>query len=621
MVAAKRGSGRKVATSAMSVNRPKPIGNASSSPDRQTTKDTTSITPLASPVASSTASEAVVDTPFKEHKFVPPRSKEFYRVGPEFKRTCQNFQLSDPSGNPLYTIISARIDRGFQKKDDDSWLSYRRNYFTLSASFSIVEKDNVELGRVPPCPVHVSHGNLTSRVHSFAIRLTAFRICSNGESEEIPLIQHTAKRDKGPREPPAIVPAVPGVLPDHDFMRDNANYRSSAQLRKVEPFFYRSKSLLGPFTEKYATEKVAHVVLFDRIQFTTAGGGGSQVCKASVQLIVTLEDAVSYVVAWCETPPFTLRNRSPANYYKDGTLIPRTRKGFPETSPAKRLKSSFVAERPDLKVSKITEGMFTFDSTKSNAATVHEKMEYKDLSFAGFRAPENTSTFSEGHPESGRKPESKLELEFEPKDDTLPDAGLARRKRGKPKTITKSKKKADAGMDGPDNPGPAKREGKGRRNVDAVKVETTKLTQRTRSQSRRIKESQVLSTNISVKEAPEKGVQSQPAEYNFPLKEQVEGPDSDSDELEESEEEMRKRDFMRLRTGSTHLGAGARPGLTSTATSPATLPSFDFMSQSSIGRARPSASRDTYTPATGNNGGDGPVAYYTTNEREMQHAE
>lgn len=262
----------------------------------------------------------------KDPKSAPPRSKEFYRVGPDFKRTCQNFQLTGPNGNQLYTVISARFDRGFQKTGPDSWLSYRRNYFTLTACFSLVERDNLAYGMVPPYPVYVSHGNITKRVESFAIRITALRVCNNGDTVELPLIQHTPKRDKGPREPPAIVPAVPGLLPDHNFMRENTLYRSHARLQKIEPFFYRSKSLLGPFCEKYPNEKVAHVVLYDRVQFTTAGGGGSQVCKAVVQLIVTLEDSVSYVVAWSETPPFTLRNRSPGNYYENGSLIPRPRK-------------------------------------------------------------------------------------------------------------------------------------------------------------------------------------------------------------------------------------------------------------------------------------------------------
>lgn len=262
----------------------------------------------------------------------PPRSKEFYRIGPNFERTCQNFDLCDPNGVPIYTIISARFDRGFKKfPNSNSWLSYRRNYFTLTSSFSLVQKGNFSIGKIPPFPVYaVQDGKIKSKVLSFAIRITALRVCIDGDVEELPLVQHTAKRDKGPRDAPAIVPAIPGLLPDHNFMRNNTHYRSSSRLQKIEPFFYRKIGPeLGPFCANYPPDdKVAHVVLHDRVQFTTAGGGGSQICKAVVQLIATLEDNVSYVVAWSETQPFTLRNRSPGNYYEDGTLIPRAKKAL-----------------------------------------------------------------------------------------------------------------------------------------------------------------------------------------------------------------------------------------------------------------------------------------------------
>lgn len=622
----------------------------------------------------------------KEHTFVPPRSKEFYRVGPEFKRTCQNFQLTDPTGKPLYTIISARIDRGFQKTDNDTWLSYRRNYFTLAASFSIVEKDNVELGKVPTFPVHVSHGDVTSRVQSFAIRLTAFRICSNGDAEEIALIQHTPKRDKGPRQPPAIVPAIPGLLPDHDFMRDNANYRSSAQLRKVEPFFYRSKSLLGPFTENYPTEKVAHVVLFDRVQFTTAGGGGSQVCKAAVQLIVTLEDDVSYVVAWCETPPFTLRNRSPGNYYDDGTLIPRSRKGFTDSSTVQKRTNSFVAERPDLKIPKVKHGMFAFDSksdiVKSERFGDKKVGEYKEVKF------ESSTNFKpEAEPES--TPESKENSKGAGNGDSKGNSNgansehtkvatgdnppLEKRKRGRPRVIREPPTKSSPAVPievKAENKTTAPvekvevRQGRTRRKVESESVKVKPRTRRQRKmdppddsiQAGPSNEKPIPVTNLRSQAPPAPlELESLPVENPEPqttsnIQDPGSDSDSDSDDYDESEEEMRKRDLMRLRSGSMHLSGLVGPGSnitnmtnsinstnsstinnsaissgssrpfyfgalsasSTTATSPfiaattaastvasPALSSFEFLSQSSIGRARPSASRETHTPATG----------------------
>lgn len=486
----------------------------------------------------------------KEHKFVPPRSKELFRVGPEFQRTCQNFQLSDPAGTPLYTIISARIDRGFQRWDNDSWLSYRRNYFALAVSFSIVEKDKVELGKVPPYPVQVIHGDFKSRVQTFAIRLTAFRMSSNGEAEEIPLIQHTPKRNKGPRQPPPIVPAVPGVLPDHDFMRDNANFRSSAQLRKVEPYFYRSKSLLGPFTHDYSAEKVAHVVLFDRVQFATAGGGACQECKAVVQLIVTLDDAVSYVVAWCETPSFTLRNRSPGNYYDDGTLIPRSRKGRAESANDYKRKISPSTEQADKNVSRSGKEVFSLNDNHM------------------FKSP-----MEQSHQVNAKEPN------FDEESKAKSEAVLIvseKRKRGRPKSVKQVLETVQVGKQKEE---PIRR--RTRRSEPEPALEPPK--KKVRGLPNKLEKQEALREMSS----------------HITQHEITADSDEDSDDFEESEEEMKKRDLMRLRSGPMHLGSASQGKFGNHAV--AAAPSFEIMGPS-IGRARPSADRGTYGPSTTSNG-------------------
>lgn len=501
------------------------------------------------------------------HTFVPPRSKEFYRIGPEFNRTIQNFQLFDPNGNPLYTIISARIDRGFQKTDGDNWLSYRRNYFTLVASYSLVGKDDVgELGKTPQHPVMVSHGGVTSKVKSFAIRITAFRIQKNGECDEIALIQHTAKRDKGPRQPPAIVPAVPGVLPDHAFMRDNANYRSTAQLRKVEPFFFKSKSLIGPFTEGYPEEKVAHVVLFDRVQFTTAGGGGSQTCKAAVQLIVTLEDDTSnYVVAHSETPTFTLRNRSPGNYYEDGTLIPRSRKAAmnendnsnanePRTNDfddnkkehTNKRQNSFVTERPDLKVARLSSNMYNSLESQASFMTVDG-------------AGQMRNGFGEIKFEHAVLPtlDLKNELPVTPSTPLKPTAPLP--------NITPATAIGDVPKDLN-----KKRRGRPPKTPSGASIEPEFHHDEDAEQSGDDDDSE------QVKNKPDNG-------------DEVE-EESDSEE-EETAEEIRKRDLMRLRSGRSTVQSETQAERTGIANPESN--GFELQ----IGRARPSASRETHGPA------------------------
>ncbi len=574
----------------------------------------------------------------------------------------------DPKGKPLYSIISARIDRGFQKSDDETWISYRRNYFTLVASFSLVEQNHVELGKVPSFPIYIINGNIRSQVRSFSIRLTAFKVLDGDESEEIALIQHTAKRYKGPRQPPSVIPAVPGLLPDHAFMRDNANYRSAAQLQKVEPFFFRSRSLMGPFAAQYPEEKVAHVVLFDRVQFTPAGGGGSQKCKAVVQLMAELDDNVSFVVAHCETPPFTLRNRSPGNYFEDGTLIPRSRKaaaalaafnnsigpmsnnpnhnspdsiinginpGSEEThldlasvygksnEPQLRLKkisenkrkNSFVTERPDLRVARLSSDAFAFESSRQNVLGSEGR---PNSSGAGelnsyFAAASEKTGFNQIRFENTEFPK------FEVESDTVSalqqgvsgsSVPVEKRRRGRPK-VTAKQVIPIAEPDTKNTQGTNLLQNVDYSKLDAIgNIENQELPQTYQSQPKRQNSSSNNDTND---------------DFN----------NDDDDDTDDSEdyEEVRKRDMMRLRsrpiTSSIHNPKDIpEPSTTTIAPTPvggsnsstsaantyklvqptetpsstpstAGAPSGNFEFQSPIGRARPSASRETHGPSDG----------------------
>lgn len=242
------------------------------------------------------------------------KTKKFFRIGPGMKRTCQNFHIVDPSGRQVYALIASRIDRGFHM-GSAGWLTYRRNYITVSSSFSLTTNTRMEYGKVPQCHLYVCNGDSRLLIRSFALRITAFQIFSEDVLEEIPLIQHTPKRNKGFKKPPAIIPAVPGLLPSHNFIQNNTTCRTMSRRIAVENLFTHPRKGLGTFVEYYPEcENINHVVVFERIQFTTPSGGESNKCKLVVQLITTLENGVSYVAAWSETPPFSLRIRSPSSY-------------------------------------------------------------------------------------------------------------------------------------------------------------------------------------------------------------------------------------------------------------------------------------------------------------------
>lgn len=527
-----------------------------------------------------------------------------------------------------------------------------------------MEKNNIQPGKVPPFPVYLTYDNTRCQVKSFSIRLTAFKVLDNGKSEEIALIQHTAKRYKGPRQPPSVVSAVPGVLPDHAFIRDNANYRSSAQLQKVEPFFFCNRSLIGPFAAQYPEEKIAHVVLFDRVQFTPAGGGGSQTCKAVIQLIAELDENVSYVIAYCETPSFTLRNRSPGNYFEDGTLIPRSRKAVAalaasnssfttisenldnENSTNKnnnksssekknydslanvynkinetqlrlkkalesKRKNSFVTERPDFRVARLSYDAVSSENTRQNLLFTEG-----GNNIGGVGELSTTTGVPTGfnHIRFGNTEFPKLEIQnvtnpiFQ-QDTSTGSAMLEKRKRGRPKATTKKNALMSAS--------------------DLKQTQTNK--QSTNSSK---KEIDVTGTTLDQQLSLINQFQN-PQNLNGNYDKNNDHSNDDDDDTDDSEdyEELRKRDMMRLRsrsiTSSIHNlketsesftsktitgSAGKSNNLVSSSNtykvvqpvrnaptiSPTTVtPSRNFELQSPIGRALPSASRETHGPNDG----------------------
>ena len=94
----------------------------------------------------------------------------------------------------------------------------------------------------PGHPHHNQHaGELRVPISYFAIRLVAK--CSD-EDVAISLIQHTAKRDKGPQFPPPIYPAVPSELPDHETVKVSCNKRNNNKIETMNKIFYFDRKLL-----------------------------------------------------------------------------------------------------------------------------------------------------------------------------------------------------------------------------------------------------------------------------------------------------------------------------------------------------------------------------------------
>lgn len=243
---------------------------------------------------------------------------------------------SDSAGTEVLPILSARIDRGFEIGDNGTWIGYKRNYFTLVASFNFRdlylddflnsnfytlndEDVNIDANRIP--------------ISYFALRIVAK--CSD-DSVNISLMQQTPKRDKGPQFSPPVFPAIPGELLDHETIRISCNKRNGSKVENMSKLFFLNKedflkenpSLKNSILHNYPDDSITKVARFERIQFTSltrvkSSLSNSNFFTLSVELLgITENDALllhPILLSSIETPPLIIRGRSPSKYHREKT--------------------------------------------------------------------------------------------------------------------------------------------------------------------------------------------------------------------------------------------------------------------------------------------------------------
>ncbi|CAO3663910.1 unnamed protein product [Rhizopus stolonifer] len=165
--------------------------------------------------------------------------------------------------------IDAKMDRGFFLANDE-WTCYRRNYFQVSATFSLGQCSSTYY-------VQTSQG--LEPVQRFLMAPSA-RV-ANGE-KVIELVQQTAKRDKGPQFKPAPKSIFPG----------------------------------GRLVASHEQQSVA---TFERLQFRTATANNGK-RRAAQQYFICMIDLFAETnqlqvpIATCQSMPLVVRGRSPGHY-------------------------------------------------------------------------------------------------------------------------------------------------------------------------------------------------------------------------------------------------------------------------------------------------------------------
>jgi meiosis-specific transcription factor NDT80 len=242
-----------------------------------------------------------------------PRLTQPTTDAPPFYET--NVLHSIVAGNQtIKPEIQAKIHKGFFLVDD-KWTCYRRNYFSVSCSFSLHPWTHA--------PLYLKFSNQsTERILAFSMSISAIVNEQHGEIRE--LVQHTPKRDKQSERKPAKVILQPCQAPPlvlgHSTASNAAQHGFSLSSATALGLDYNTSYSAPPPTQP----PTQHT--FERIQFqkATANNGKRRAQQQYYNLVVELYAEIANPVGGSETQwikiarrpshPMVVRGRSPGHY-------------------------------------------------------------------------------------------------------------------------------------------------------------------------------------------------------------------------------------------------------------------------------------------------------------------
>ncbi|KAE8349092.1 p53-like transcription factor [Aspergillus coremiiformis] len=224
------------------------------------------------------------------------------------------------SGNQtIKPEIQAKIHKGFFQVDD-KWTCYRRNYFSVSCSFSLHPWAH--------SPLYLKYPDqATERVLSFSMSISAIVNAQFGEVRE--LVQHTPKRDKQSERKPGKVILQPSQPPPLVLSHGPGSGGSQHAFGLASQSTGLSIDYNNSYNSAPQQSQPPTQHTFERIQFqkATANNGKRRAQQQYYNLVVDLYAEIANPVASTETQwikiarklshPMVVRGRSPG-HYKDG---------------------------------------------------------------------------------------------------------------------------------------------------------------------------------------------------------------------------------------------------------------------------------------------------------------
>lgn len=247
------------------------------------------------------------------------RATQSITDAPPFNETIvlHSIVINNTTINPE---IQAKIHKGFFQVDE-KWTCYRRNYFSVSCSFSLRPW-------IPNVPLYLQHNHTTENIRSFSMSISAVVNTQDNEIRE--LVQHTPKRDKQSERKPGKVTLQPNQPPPLVLNHPSVSTPNHLGFAAPPP----TSGMRMDYSHAYPTPPqptqppTQHT--FERIQFqkATANNGKRRAQQQYYNLVVELYAEISNPIGngidtqWVKiakkvSHPMVVRGRSPG-HYKDG---------------------------------------------------------------------------------------------------------------------------------------------------------------------------------------------------------------------------------------------------------------------------------------------------------------
>lgn len=250
-------------------------------------------------------------------------------------------------GRAVTPDIQTQVEKGFfQDPVEKKWTCYRRNYFSVGCSYTLTPFTN-------NAQLYVKRGSSNELVKSIAVKISAAVDGANGKIIE--LVQHTPKRDAGPKmkvKPVRMLPKPSNARTDSQIHHTGSyatpmmSYHQTGHVPApylslqyvVEPEDSPEPNGSGPQSSSAAHYGQAQPTsqgsstqhTFERIQFkcATANNGKRRASQQYFHLIAELlvdirkegvENPVWQTIAKRTSEKIVVRGRSPSHYQNEGT--------------------------------------------------------------------------------------------------------------------------------------------------------------------------------------------------------------------------------------------------------------------------------------------------------------